>query len=397
MRGAALLPILALACGGGSGSGAPDAGPGPDAPGDAFDLAGATWQLEQVATTTEHSSFPVVAFTGDGRPLVVWEEGREAVMAAVRDSGGWQATEIFRAPGELVSQVAASPASGGGAHIAFDATTPDTGRDIYYVAFDGDSFAAAVDLTGAGQTATQNDEGPAVVENPGGSVSVIYSLRDSSPREIRMLTFTDAAQPGQPTPLVDQAEDCGQSLAVTDADGFVHALVNCVTNSQLRYLSNKSGSFKTQIVDRTGAQDAGQPALAVASSGRVDVGFRGRVDCPGGSGICHELFLSSNLAPPLPITRDPDGDWGMGAMLLDGFDRAIVVFDDNSEGKMKWSFIQGGSFFRSLEVVPGAAVLDTMTAGGGATDPATGLPLVAFERAEGLANADIWVARLVPP
>lgn len=369
-----------------------------DAAPDAFDdglpdLATASWVLEPVGGSGDDGVDPKLAFTGSGRPVVVWQkDDASAIGYAFREGTAWF-IRVIDAPANVTGVFAPEIVGGAGdqAHIAFSGTTAATSSDIFYVRADNSSLTTPVNMTGPGQGAADFDTSPAVVAD-GDEVTIVYThtanAMGTGPKEVRTLTFTNAGLPTTPVKVVDSAVGCDTPRARGTADGFVHAVLDCNSGAgdQAVYLSDRSGVFVTQTAD-IGSDTVIAPDIDVSASGDVHIVVQGQVACP--EGMCSEPLYSLNLAAGVGVTGGTE-DFFSPAIALDAFDRPIFVFFDLPGRELYWTFNEGAGFFRPQQIDPAGGKL----VGSGDDDPETGLPWFAFEERD--ATPSIWVAQLVP-
>jgi hypothetical protein len=403
LRGTVEIPAIAIAaaiagCGGGGGGGSPDAGVdgGESGP---VDLSSATWVLEPLTASDERSTGPQLTHDTSGRALVVWEEGIRSIGFAVESEGGWDQQLITIPDNATVFGPSIAPGAGGRAHIVFTGSPEPTGPDIYYVSWDGVALSEPVNLTGPLQTVGDFDASPAVVERADGSVTVLYYMSPEDEfgvRELRRFDFTDAASAGAPAGVLPPQRNCGENRAEIDGGGALHLITKCIPDGgdfEVVYLNDRSGTLMPQIVDSGGSRNFLSPDLAISSdASRIHVVFRGTLDC--GDELCNEIYYSANLNPAVAVTATPEELWDHPRVVLDRFDRPIVLFHSRDAERLHWSFPSGGRFFRAQRVDDDSGARQTF-AGAATFDPATGLPVVPFERVVGEGPEDVWIARLV--
>lgn len=388
------LGLAALIAGCGSGGGdsgsAADAAPEVDAA-PAIDLAQASWELEPVEGAGDSAFGLKMAFDGEGRAIAVWQlNDASAIGFAVRDAGSWS-VQLITPPAGASAVFAPDVAGGKGpeAHVVFSASTAATGSDIMYTRWDGSALSAPVNLTGAGQVASDTDTSPAIAATDSGVLAVMYNYYtnpEAFVRETRALTFTDPAAPGPFETLLDTTQNCG-ALRVVAVDDAVHAVALCQGGGdQVAYINNRSGTFSIQSA-AIGGTSVIAPDLAIGSDGSVHIVAQTGVPC--GDDTCTVPAYSINLAPGIPVAVATESYYNP-SIALDRQNQPVVVFFELPDRELWWTFGTDGGFFRRQMVAPGGGKL----VGTGATDPATGLPWFIVEDRENTPR--VWLARLVP-
>lgn len=391
-----LALVLAVGCGGSTPAPGVDAAP-PDADTGPPDLGAATWQLERVAETPGDSQSPAVAMISDGRVLVAWQESN-SIQLAIEAEEGWDLRAITVAGATGHFGVQATADDNRGVDLVFAASLDASSADIHHVFFNGATLSATRNLT-PGQTEQRLDASPTLVHRSDGTRQVYYNSNiegQGGTRELRRVAFIDPNNPAPPVVDLPGSRNCGETRALMLGD-TLHAVTKCIPNTgefEVVYLTDRSGVLTPQVVDEGDTRAMLSPDLAVVpGSGTLHVAFSGLLDCP--SGLCREVYHSLNLSVASPMTGTPDEDWRQPRIILDRFDRLIAVFHTGDSDRLHWTFLGDTGFFRTQRVDPNDGFTG-VNASFGVIDPSTGLPVFAFERSEGGAPADIWIARLVP-
>ena len=330
-----------------------------------------------------------MSFTGDGDPVVVWQENNaSAIGFAIRLDGSWTVDSIMIAGSNLFSPDVVG-GSGPEAHIAFSSSNAGSGSDIMYVRWTGTTLSPSSNLTSAGQGPDDNDRSPAIAVGADG-VTVMYTFTETElgtdPRELRAVSFTDPLTLAAPEVVLAASRDCSQPRSRGGADGSIHAVVVCADRNEAVYLTNRSGAYNSQSAD-IGSTTITAPDIDIAANNAPHIVVQGTVPCPKGS--CSEPLYSVNLSRALSVSGGNDSYFSP-AIALDAFDRPIIVFFDLPMRKLYWSFRDGAGFFRPQLVAPMGGKL----AGTGARDPSSGLPWFIIE--ERNASPGVWLAKLVP-
>jgi hypothetical protein len=243
----------------------------------------------------------------------------------------------------------------GGADLSTD------GSDENCNGLDGDGFSPSVDLDHDGHPSVSDggddcDDTDAAT-HPGAFDAVAGACESWS---------LDALA----TSLVDSLGDVGYAASVAvDAEGFVHvayaeALPNTLTNYDLKYATNRYGSWRVERVEGVGSTGRSL-SLAVSGSGRAVIAYH--------DDLAADLKVARNVDGAWQIERvDTAGDVGQYPSCALGADgRIYVSYADRTNADLKlavydgtWStsVVDGGGdkgLYSSL-VVDGAGTLGVL-------------------------------------
>lgn len=189
-----------------------------------------------------------------------------------------------------------------------------------------------------------------------GNVHVVY-LQQGSPNNV-IYTSSSSSPPWTPTPLTTTtATDIYADIAIEDTSNKVHVHISFydLSNTALKYVTNKTGSWQTTVVDSGAAVDnpGYYTSIGVDGSGIVHISYYDQANANlkyahPGTVVLTEPGCNSNWDC---YTLDSTGDLGKySSLALDSSGNVYITYYDATNSMIKLITDESGTFLSSTVV-----------------------------------------------